>query len=204
MKQSTGDMTRGPLGKQILIFSLPLMLSNVLQVLFNMADIAVIGQFSGSISLGAVGSTTTLVTLFTGILIGIAGGENVLVALHYGARNKKEVCETVHTSAIISLLIGILILAVGVLFSRNILQLLNTKEELIDKATRYLRIYFLGMPALALYNFGNAVFSAVGDTRRPLIYLSTAGVINVGLNLFFVIVCGMDVEGVAFASIISQ
>lgn len=204
MKQSTGDMTRGPLGKQILIFSLPLMLSNVLQVLFNMADIAVIGQFSGSISLGAVGSTTTLVTLFTGILIGIAGGENVLVALHYGARNKKEVCETVHTSAIISLLIGILILAVGVLFSRNILQLLNTKEELIDKATRYLCIYFLGMPALALYNFGNAVFSAVGDTRRPLIYLSAAGVINVGLNLFFVIVCGMDVEGVAFASIISQ
>lgn len=198
------DLTTGSLWKQILLFSVPLMISNVLQVLFNMADIAVVGRFAGSEALGAVGSTATLVALFTGILIGISGGINVLVALHIGAKSTKDVKETVHTAALVSLGVGVLLLIVGVFFSGEILTLLNTKEELIDGANRYLAIYFLGMPALALYNFGNAVFSAAGDTKRPLLYLMIAGFVNVVLNLFFVIVCGMDVEGVAIASVISQ
>ena len=204
MKQDAKDLTQGKLGKQILIFSLPLMLSNVLQVLFNMADIAVIGQFAGSLSLGSVGSTSILVAMFTGFLIGVSGGINVLAALHLGAKNRKEVTETVHTAALLSLMIGVILTLIGVCFARNVLELLNTKPELIDGAVLYIRIYFLGMPALAIYNFGNAVFSAVGDTKRPLRYLALAGVVNIVLNLFFVIVCHMDVAGVALASIISQ
>lgn len=204
MKKHEMDLSAGPLGKQIFIFSFPLLVSNVLQVLFNMADIAVVGQFAGPAALGAVGSTTTLVTLFTSFLIGMSGGINVLAALHTGARNDKELKETVHCSALISLITGILIMLFGILMARNILEALHTKSELIDGAVLYLRIYFLGMPALALYNFGNAVFSAVGDTKKPLCFLSAAGVINILLNLFFVIVCGMDVEGVAIASVIAQ
>lgn len=198
------DLTKGNLWKQMLVFSFPLMISNVLQVLFNMADVAVVGRFAGAIALGAVGSTTTLVTLFTGLLIGMAGGVNVLVARFYGARKEKDVQETTHTSVIICLLTGILIMALGLLFANGILELLHTKDELIEGAALYLRIYFLGMPALAIYNFGNAVFSAVGNTKKPLYYLATAGVINIILNLFFVIVCKLDVAGVALASIISQ
>ncbi len=198
------DLTEGNLGRQILFFSIPLMLSNVLQVLFNMADVAVVGRFVGATALGAVGSTTILVALFTGLLIGMAGGINVLVALHFGAKNQKDITETIHTAAILSLLIGLFLAAVGFLFARNILSILNTKPELLDAATLYLHIYFLGMPALAMYNFGNAVFSAVGDTKRPLVYLSLAGVVNVVLNLFFVLVCRMGVAGVATASIIAQ
>ena len=198
------DLTKGPLGKQILLFSLPLMLSNLLQVLFNMADIAVVGQFAGSVALGAVGSTTTLVALFTGALIGLSGGINVLVALHIGSKNPKAVRETAHSAAFFSLLVGILFLLIGVFFSELILSVMNTKSELIADATLYLRIYFLGMPALAIYNCGNAVFSAAGDTKRPLRYLTVAGVINVVLNLFFVIVCHLSVAGVAIASVISQ
>lgn len=204
MKQDLRDMTKGSLGKQILLFSLPLMASNVLQVLFNMADVAVVGQFAGPMALGSVGSTTTLVAMFTGFLIGLSGGINVLVALHYGAGNKKDVSQTVHTAALVSLITGVILLLLGVGFARGILGMLQTKPVLIDGAVLYIRIYFLGMPALALYNFGNAVFSAIGDTRRPLLYLAFSGVLNVVLNLFFVIVCDMDVAGVALASIISQ
>lgn len=204
MENEKQDLTRGPLGKQILLFSLPLILSNLLQVLFNMADIAVVGQFAGSIALGAVGSTTTLVTLFTGALIGLSGGINVLVALHIGSRNPKAVKETSHSAAFFSLLAGLLFLLIGILFSHSILTIMNTKPELIDDATLYLRIYFLGMPALAIYNWGNAVFSAAGDTKRPLRYLTIAGILNIILNLFFVIVCNLGVVGVALASVISQ
>lgn len=195
---------RGSLPKQIFLFSLPLMVSNVLQVLFNMADVAVVGQFAGSISLAAVGSTSTAVTLFTGILIGIGGGVNALIARYYGAKNNTELRRTVHSSAIICLLCGILILLFGLFGSRWLLELLNTKEELLDKATLYMQIYFCGMPALAIFNFGNAVYSAIGNTRKPLVFLIISGVLNVALNLFFVIVCKLDVAGVAIASITSQ
>lgn len=198
------DLTRGPLAKQIFVFSLPLVFSNLLQVLFNVADIAVVGRFAGSLALGSVGSTTILVSMFTGFLIGLAGGINVLVAMFYGAKNEKDTSEMVHSASLLSFATGFLLLLFGVVFARPVLELMNTKEELIDGAVLYLRLYFLGMPALAMYNFGNAVFSAVGDTKRPVIYLTIAGIINIVLNLVFVIVFQMDVAGVALASAISQ
>ncbi len=204
MKKDRQDLTTGSIWSKMLFFSIPLVLTNLLQVLFNMADIAVIGQFAGSLSLGAVGSTATLVTLFTGILIGMAGGINVLVARYFGAKDKKSTVETIHTALLVSLAAGLIVLAVGAFFSKGILELMNTREELLSRAVLYIRIYFLGMPALALYNFGNAVCSAFGDTKKPLYYLGAAGIINILLNLFFVIVCKMDVAGVALASIISQ
>ncbi|MDO4305459.1 MAG: MATE family efflux transporter [Eubacteriales bacterium] len=204
MQREKQDLTEGSLGKKILFFSIPLMLSNLLQVLFNMADIAVVGQFAGSQALGAVGSTTTLVTMFTDFLIGLSGGINVLTALHFGAKNKKSVIETVHTALLLSIVCGMLLMLAGIVFPRQILQLLHTRPELLDGAVLYIRIYFLGIPALAVYNFGNSVFSAVGETKRPLYYLAFAGMINIVLNLFFVIFCKMDVAGVAAASVISQ
>ena len=204
MAHSSKDLTRGTLWKQILIFSFPLMLSNLLQVLFNMADVAVVGRFAGSAPLGSVGSTTNIVVMLTGFLVGMGGGVNALVARFFGAEDKEAVSETVHTAFIICLLTGIIVTVCGIAVSRPMLMLLNTKPELIEGALLYLRIYVLGSPALAMFNYGNAIFSAVGDTKKPLIYLFAAGIINVILNLFFVIVIDMDVEGVALASIISQ
>ncbi len=204
MKKYEMDLCTGSLWTKILLFSLPLMFTNMLQVVFNMSDVAVVGKFAGSIALGAVGSTSILVSMFTGILIGMASGVNAITALYIGAKNDHSLRETVHTSCIICLISGLLILLFGFTFAKRILTMMNTKPELIDGAVRYLRIYVFGMPALALFNFGNAVLSAAGDTKRPLYYLSFAGVINIILNLFFVIVCKLDVAGVALASIIAQ
>ena len=197
-------MIEGPLAKQILLVSLPLALSNLLQILFNMSDVAVVGRFAGSTALGSVGSTATFVTLFTGFLIGLSNGVNVLVARFYGAGHPKDVSKTVHSALLVSLAAGVLLLFVGLFGSPALLELLNTKEDLLPGAILYLRVYFLGMPALALYNFGNAVFSAIGETKKPLAYLSFAGVLNILLNLFFVIVCKLDVAGVALASTTSH
>ena len=204
MKKYEQDMTQGNLWKQIWKYSVPLMFTNVLQVVFNLADIAVVGQFAGSKALGSVGSTTTLVTLFTGLLIGLGGGINVLVAQARGEKNEKKTEDTVHTAAVISLLAGLLISLVCIVFARPILSAMNTKPELLDGAVLYFRVYFLGAPAIALYNYGNAVLSAVGDTKHPLYYLSLAGIVNVILNLVFVIAFHMGVAGVALASAISQ
>lgn len=204
MKQYEQDMTQGNLWKQIWKYSVPLMFTNVLQVIFNLADIAVAGQFAGSGALGSVGSTTILVTLFTGLVIGLAGGVNVLVAQARGEKNTEKTVSRVHTSVVIMLLAGILVGTFGIVFSRPILTAMNTKPELLDGAVLYFQIYLLGMPALALYNFGNAVLSAIGDTKRPLYYLSFAGVLNVILNLIFVIGFQMSVAGVALASVVSQ
>lgn len=204
MKTYEMDLCSGSLWKKIFIYSVPLMFSNILQVLFNMSDIAVVGKFAGPIALGAVGSTSILVTLFTGLLIGLASGVNALTALHIGSKNGRDLQETVHTSVILCLATGVMIMALGIVFAHTILAAMRTKSELIADAVLYLRIYMLGMPALGLYNFGNAVLSAAGDTRRPLYYLLFSGVINVLLNLFFVIVCCWDVAGVAAASVISQ
>lgn len=198
------SLTEGPLAKQILFVSLPLMLSNLLQVLFNISDVAIVGRFAGSTALGSVGSTSIFVTLFTGFLIGLGGGINVLVARYYGAGRAEDVKKTVGSSLIISLIAGVILLLVGLFGSPALLQIINTKPDLLPGAVMYLRVYFLGMPALALYNYGNAVFSAIGDTKKPLIYLAIAGVLNVILNLFFVIVCHLSVVGVALASAISQ
>ena len=204
MATKTLVMTEGSLGKKILLFSLPLMLSNLLQILFTMADVAVVGRFAGALALGAVGSTTTLVMLFTGFLIGFSTGVNVLVARFCGAKDLRNTQETIHTAALLCLCVGLAVMGIGQLLIRPLLTLLNTKEDLIEGAVLYLRIYFSGIPALALFNFGNAVFSAVGNTKKPLLFLSLSGVFNVILNLVFVIGLHMSVAGVALASIISQ
>lgn len=180
------------------------MFSNVLQVLFNMSDIAVVGKFAGPIALGAVGSTSILITLFTGMLIGLASGVNALTALHIGSKDEKGLEETVHTAALLCLAGGLILMILGMVFSRPILTAMHTKDELLEDALLYLRLYLFGMPALGLYNFGSAVLSAAGDTKRPLYYLLMSGVLNVLLNLFFVIVCRWDAAGVAAASVISQ
>jgi len=201
---SNTDMTAGNLWKQILLFSIPLVLSNLLQVLFNLSDMAVVGQFVGASALGAVGSTSILVTLFTGICIGFGGGVNVLVARYIGAKDDARLKKTEHTAFITCIVLGAILLLAGIIFARPILELLGTKDTLIDDATQYFRIYMSGMIGCAVYNFGNAVYSALGNTKKPLIFLSISGALNICLNLFFVIVCNMGVAGVAIASSLSQ
>ena len=203
-KSPAFSLTDGPMLPAIIRFSIPLMASNVLQVLFNMSDIAVVGRFAGAQALGSVGSTTILVTLFTGFLIGMGSGVNVVTARYLGAEKHRDVSQTVHTSAVLLLATGVLLAAFGVLLTPFLLHLLGTKEVLLAGAIRYLRIYLLGMPGLAVFNFGNGVLSASGDTKRPLLFLSMAGVLNVALNLLFVIVFRMAEAGVALASAVSQ
>ena len=198
------QMTQGSLWKNMLLFSVPLMLSQLLQVLFNMADVAVVGKFSGAEALGAVGSTTILVTLFTGFLIGMGSAVNVRVAQHLGARDKERTAASIRTSFVICLATGCIIMVLCLLSARFMLELLGTKDDLIEGAVLYFRIYAIGMPALGIFNFGNGVLSANGDTKRPLAYLMIAGILNVIFNLFFVIICGMAEDGVALASIITQ
>lgn len=198
------DMCRGPLLGKILIFAFPLMLSGILQLLFNAADIVVVGRFAGSQALAAVGSTGALINLIINVFIGLSVGANVLVARYYGAGEKEQVSQAVHTSVLLSLLCGVVLIAVGVLLAQPLLELMGTPDDVIDMSATYMRIYFCGMPVIMLYNFGAAILRSVGDTKRPLYFLIVAGLINVVLNLFFVIVCGMDVDGVALATVISQ
>ena len=198
------QMTHGSLWKNMFFFSVPLMLSQLLQVLFNMADVAVVGKFSSAEALGAVGSTTILVSLFTGFLIGMGSAVNVRVAQHLGAQDKARTFASIRTSFVICLATGCIITVLCLLSARFMLELLGTKDDLIEGAILYFRIYALGMPALGIFNFGNGVLSANGDTKRPLVYLTIAGILNVLFNLFFVIVCGMAEDGVALASIITQ
>ena len=198
------NYTKGPILGQMLIFSIPLIFTNLLQVLFNLCDVAVVGRFAGSIALGSVGSSVILVQLFLAFIIGMSGSINVLTALYIGAKNKKELSETVHTSIIISFVEGVIILIIGITFSPIILKLLHTKDDLISGAILYARICSVGMPALGIYNWGNAVLSATGNTKKPLYFLTISGVINIVLNLFFVIICHLGVAGVALASVISQ
>lgn len=200
------NLTEGNLWKGIFLFSIPLIASNILQVLFNISDIAVVGNFSTmkEKALGSVGSTAILVTLFTGFLIGIGSGVNVVIANLVGRRDDKGERNAIFTSFFCSLIIGIILLIIILIGARFFLILIDTKVGLLDGAVLYLRIYALGMPALAIYNFGNGTFSAIGNTKKPLLFLFIAGIFNVGLNLFFVIVCKLDVAGVAIASIISQ
>ena len=195
------NMTEGSLWKNMLLFSLPLMLTQVLEVLFNLSDVAIAGKFADYRALGAVGSTTLLVSLFTGLLIGMGSGVNVAVARGLGMGDKQRVEKTVHTSFVLCAAFGVVLCLICVLLARPMLALLHTKDELMDGAVLYLKIYALSMPAMAVYN---CIMSAVGDTRRPLLYLSVAGVLNVVLNLFFVIRCHMAAEGVAIASVIAQ
>ena len=198
------DMCNGPVLKKILIFSIPLMLSGVLQLLFNAADIIVVGRCAGSQSLAAVGSTTALINLLINIFIGLSVGANVVVARAYGGRRDKDVSEAVHTAIAVSIVSGVILIVMGFVFSKLMLELMGTPDDVIDKAVLYMRIYFAGMPVVMLYNFGSAILRAVGDTRRPLYFLTIAGVVNIVLNLFFVIVMNLDVAGVALATVLSQ
>lgn len=198
------DMVRGPVLKKMLIFSLPLMCSSILQLLFNAADIIVVGRFAGDNSLAAVGSNTSLITLMTNLFIGLSIGANVTVAKYYGARRERELKDTVHTAMMLSIISGILLTVLGLIGARQVLVWMKAPEEVMGLAATYLRVYFLGMTGMMVYNFGSAILRAVGDTRRPLYYLAFSGVINVVLNLFFVIVLKMDVAGVGAATAISQ
>ncbi len=200
------DLTVGSPFKKILLFSLPLMVTNVLQVLFNMSDIAVVGRFAadGSEAIGSIGSTSIYIMLFTGLLIGLGNGINSLTGRHLGANNMPKVSAIAHTAALVSLGMGLILFGLGAALAKPMLLLLNTKPELLDGALLYVYIYFAGLPGVAVYNFGNGILSADGDTKRPLIFLSAAGVLNVCLNLLFVIVFDMSVAGVALASVISQ
>lgn len=204
MKKSSIQMTSGSIKKNMLLFSIPLIFTNLLQVLFNMADLAVVGQYGGKEALGAVGSTTTLVVLFVGFFIGMGAGVNSLCALFIGSKSKKDLEETVHTSIILCFSLGIVFMVFCLLFADTALTLLGTKEELFEGASRYLHIYFYGLPAVSVYNFGNGVYSAAGKTKKPLTFLTISGVINVLLNLFTVIVLNMDVAGVAIATVTAQ
>lgn len=198
------DMCSGPLMGKLLVFALPVMLSGVLQLLFNAADIVVVGQYAGSDSLAAVGSTGSLVNLLTNIFIGLSVGTNVLTARYYGAGKKRDVEETVHTAILTSVISGLILVVIGMLLAEPLLLAMGSPEDVLKKSALYLRIYFLGMPVMMLYNFGSAILRAIGDTRRPLYFLTIAGVVNVVLNLIFVIGFHMDVAGVAAATVISQ
>lgn len=195
-------MCSGSVPVKMILFSVPLICSGMLQLLFNAADVVVVGQFAGDDSLAAVGSTSSLINLFTNVFIGLSVGCNVLTARYFGADSKKEIEDTVHTSIAVAFISGIVITVLGIALAPFILKMMDTPEW--GLATMYLCLYFLGMPAMMVYNFGSAILRAVGDTKRPLYYLTFAGFINVVMNLLFVIVFKMDVAGVALATVISQ
>lgn len=198
------DMCSGPLLGKMILFALPLMASSILQLLFNAADIVVVGKFAGNQALAAVGSTGALINLIVNLFIGLSVGTNVLVARYFGARQEKDLRETIHTSVLASVIGGAILVVIGLVAAKPLLSLMGTPDDVIEHASLYMRIYFIGMPVNMLYNFGSAILRAVGDTRRPLYFLLIAGVINVVLNLIFVIAFSMGVAGVAAATIISQ
>ncbi len=198
------DMCEGAILPKMISFSLPLMFSSVLQLLFNAADIIVVGRFVGENSLAAVGSTSSLVNLMVNLFIGISIGANVTAARYYGAKQYDHLRETVHTSMMLGVISGVLMTFIGFLCSEQALSLMGTPPEVLPLAAKYLKIYFLGMTANMVYNFGSALLRAAGDTKRPLYFLLVSGVLNVILNLIFVIRFKMDVAGVALATVISQ
>ena len=198
------DMCNGTLMDKLISFSLPLMLSGILQLLFNAVDIIVVGRFTGRQALAAVGSTTALINIFTNLFIGISLGANVLAARFYASGKEKEMSETVHTSITLALISGLVMALAGVLLARFALKLMGTPDDVIDQSVLYMRIYFLGMPFFMLYNYGAAILRAVGDTKRPLFFLVISGMTNAVLNLVLVIVFHMGVAGVAIGTIVSQ
>lgn len=198
------DMCNGSIMDKLISFSLPLMLSSILQLMFNAVDIIVVGRFSGSQALAAVGSTTALINIFTNLFIGISLGANVLAARYYAAGRDKEMSETVHTAITLALISGVIMAFVGLIFAKGALELMGTPGDVIQLSTLYMRIYFLGMPFFMLYNYGAAILRAVGDTKRPLIFLIISGCTNAVLNMTLVIIFGLGVAGVAIGTVISQ
>ena len=198
------DMCSGPLLKKILIFTIPVMASGILQLLFNATDIIVVGRYAGKESLAAVGSTTALINLIINLFVGLSVGANVITAKYYGAGKEKDVSETVHTAILTAVISGIILVIIGIILATPLLKLMDSPENVLGKSALYLKIYFLGMPAMMLYNFGSAVLRAVGDTKRPLYYLILSGSVNVCLNLISVICFGMGVAGVGIATVVAQ
>ena len=198
------DMCNGSIMDKLISFSLPLMLSGILQLMFNAVDIVVVGRFSGSQALAAVGSTTALINIFTNLFIGISLGANVLAARFYASGKEKEMSETVHTAITLALISGIIMAGVGLLLAKWALWLMGTPSDVIELSTLYMRIYFCGMPFFMLYNYGAAILRAVGDTKRPLVFLIISGVANAGLNMILVIIFHMGVAGVGIGTVISQ
>lgn len=203
-KTYTMDLCEGSILNKLLLFSLPLIASSVLQLFFNAADVIVVGQFAGDNSLAAVGSNGSIINLLVNVFMGLSVGANVLVARFFAAKQEEELRKTVHTAITVSVICGVILAVIGFFAARQFLIWMQSPAEVIDLATIYLRIYFLGMPANLAYNFGAAILRGVGDTKRPLYYLTFAGVVNVILNLIFVVVFHMDVAGVALATVISQ
>lgn len=198
------DMCSGPLMPKLISFSLPLMLSGILQLLFNAVDLIVVGRFAGSDCLAAVGATTALINIFINFFIGLSLGTNVCAARYYASGEYDKMSAVVHTSILTAALSGVLILALGQFLARPALELMDTPAEIIDMSALYMKIYFMGTPFLMLYNFGAAILRAVGDTKRPMMFLVLAGAVNAGLNVFLVVVFHLDVAGVAIATVISQ
>ena len=198
------DMCNGTIMDKLISFSVPLMLSGILQLMFNAVDIIVVGRFAGSQSLAAVGSTTALINMFVNLFIGVSLGANVLAARFYASGKHKEMSETVHTAITFAAISGVVMALIGVLMAKPALELMGTPDDVINLSTLYMRIYFLGMPFFMLYNYGAAVLRAVGDTKRPLMFLIAAGIINACLNMVLVIVFNLGVAGVAIATIFSQ
>jgi len=204
VKKHEMDMTEGPLFKKILIFSLPLIFTGLLQCLYNAADLIVVGHFRGHIALAAVGSTGALNNLIVGLFMGISVGAGVCVAQYIGAKEHEKVSRVVQTSVLSSLIMGVAVGALGFALSKYLLTLMDTPANVIEYSTLYIRIIFLGVPGVLLYNFCAAILRAAGDTRHPMIFLTISGIVNVGLNVIMVTVFGMGVEGVAIATIVSQ
>ena len=198
------NMTEGALLPKIIRFSLPLAATGVLQLLFNAADVIVVGKFAGATALAAVGATTALINLLVNAFMGISVGVNILVARYLGCREDERVRACVHTAFALSLLLGLVVMAAGLTLSTPMLELMKTPKDVLPLSSLYLRIYFLGIPGTIMYNFGAALLRAFGDTKRPMVFLTVSGVVNACLNLFFVIVCHMSVDGVATATVISQ
>ena len=198
------NFTKGAMIKPLLLFALPLMLSGMLQLFYNAADIIVVGRFAGKESLAAVGATGALINLLTNAFLGLSVGANVLISKGFGTGDRDLLDRAVHTAVSVSLIGGVIFGAIGFVFAEPILHLMETPDEVISKSAIYMRIYFAGLPAMALYNFGAAILRAVGDTKRPLAFLIISGFINIALNLVFVIAFKMDVAGVAYATVISQ
>ena len=198
------DMCNGSILDKLVSFSIPLMLSGILQLLFNAVDIIVVGQFTGNEALAAVGSTTALINVFVNLFIGISLGASVLAARFYATGQEKEMTETVHTSITLALIIGIAMGIIGVIAAKGALELMDTPDNVLNLSTLYMRIYFMGMPFFMLYNYGAAILRAVGDTKRPLLFLIISGATNVVLNLLLVIQFHLGVAGVAIATVISQ
>ena len=198
------DMLHGPLAGRIVLFALPLAMSSILQQLFNMADTAVVGRFASSQAMAAVGANGPLVNLIISLFVGISVGVNVRISSYIGLHMEERISRAVHTGILLAMLLGVFLMLAGFFISKPLLYLVNTPDDVIDLAILYLRIYFVGIPASLVYNFGSAILRSRGDSERPLIALAAAGVVNVILNLIFVIGFGMGVAGVGLATVISN